>query len=212
MLTQYFDGLEYLRRGAKDLSGPSTRVGRLDTGLSRGDRLGEYEIVREVGRGGMGVVYEAWQPSLNRRVAVKVLPTGFAADRTRLRRFAVEAQAAAAVDHPHIVPVYAIGEDQGINYYVMRLVNGVSLDALIAGMMATATIGLSTDEATGSHAASGSPQFDTRRPGADGRQSDRFAPNLATADRAVYHRAVARRCDVARRLTTPIRAGLSTGM
>jgi serine/threonine protein kinase len=134
VLTEYFDGLDLLRKGAKDLTGSGPRPARLDTGLTPGDRLGEFEIIREIGRGGMGVVYEAWQPSLNRRVAVKVLPAGFGADRTKLRRFAVEAQAAAAVDHPHIVPVYAVGEDRGINYYVMRLVDGVSLDAVVAGI------------------------------------------------------------------------------
>ena len=87
-----------------------------------------------LGRGGMGVVYEAEQPSLHRRVAVKVLPSHFAADRKRLQRFTVEAQAAAAVAHPHIVPVYAVGEDSGIHFYAMKLIDGSPLDSLAAGV------------------------------------------------------------------------------
>ncbi len=80
----------------------------------------------------MGVVYEARQPSLNRRVAVKVLPAAFATDRARLQRFRVEAQSAAAVAHPNIVTVYAIGEDRGVHYYAMRLIDGAALDTLVA--------------------------------------------------------------------------------
>src|SRR5262245_40308585 len=87
VLTAYLGGLDFLDRGARDLTGPGQRPPRLDTGLTAGDRLGEFVIVREVGRGGMGVVYEAVQPSLRRRVAVKVLPVAFTADPKRLRRF-----------------------------------------------------------------------------------------------------------------------------
>ncbi|HEV3440393.1 MAG TPA: serine/threonine-protein kinase, partial [Gemmata sp.] len=130
ILIEYLDGIDMLHRGAKALSEVGRPSARLDPGLVPGDRLGEFEIVREVGRGGMGVVYEALQTSLNRRVAVKVLPKTFAADRTRLQRFIVEAQAAAAVVHPHIVPVYAIGEDHGIPFYAMRLVDGSPLNVL----------------------------------------------------------------------------------
>jgi hypothetical protein len=86
----------------------------------------------------MGVVYEARQSSLNRRVAVKVLPAAFAADRARLQRFTVEAQAAATVAHPNIVTVYAIGEDRGIHYYAMQLVDGISLDLLAASASSAA--------------------------------------------------------------------------
>src|SRR5206468_5846610 len=121
LVEMYLDSVDLLHSGAKALSGTGRRAARLDTGLARGDRLGEFELVREIGRGGMGVVYEARQPALNRRVAVKVLPASFASDQTRLRRFTVEAQAAAAVAHPNIIPVYAVGEERGINYYVMRL-------------------------------------------------------------------------------------------
>jgi eukaryotic-like serine/threonine-protein kinase len=126
----YLDGIDLLYCGITDLKRSGSLPTRFDSGLvCGGDRLGEFEIIREIGRGGMGVVYEAHQLSLNRRVAVKILPRDLAADQNRLRRFAVEAQAAAAVAHPHIVPVYAVGVDRGVNYYVMRFVDGVSLDS-----------------------------------------------------------------------------------
>jgi serine/threonine protein kinase len=138
-INEYLDGVDLLQQNAKALSSVDRLPAPLEPGLKEGDRLGEFELVREVGRGGMGIVYEAHQTSLNRRVAVKVLPEAFALDRTRLQRFTVEAQAAAAVVHPHIVPVYAIGEDRGVPYYVMRLVDGSPLD-VVANRVSTRTL------------------------------------------------------------------------
>ena len=131
-LEAYLDGLDLLYQqmtNLKRLDGPTVPF---HTGLVRGDRVGEFEIVREVGRGGMGVVYECRQSSLNRRVALKILPTSLADQGNRSRRFAVETQAAAALDHPHVVPIYAVGEVSGIKYYAMRFVDGPPLDALVA--------------------------------------------------------------------------------
>jgi eukaryotic-like serine/threonine-protein kinase len=90
------------------------------------DGIPDYRILREIGRGGMGVVYEAEQISLHRRVALKVLPTPFSgsAEVARLRR---EAQAAAQFEHPHIVPVYEIGEYRGQPFFSMRLIAGGGL-------------------------------------------------------------------------------------
>ncbi len=195
-LAACLDGLDLLQQGAKDLTGaPRRRL--LFTGLAPGDHIGEFEIVREVGRGGMGVVYEAKQPSLNRRVAVKILPAAFAADRTRLRRFAVEAQAAAAAAHPHIVPVYSVGEDQGVNYYVMRLVDGVALDTLAAGLVTKPGSTLPGQE-DGS-AADPSLAAPDQSPIATGPADDLI--RLAVADRPAYHRAITRLgVDVARAL------------
>ena len=95
--------------------------------LERGQRLGEYRIVREVGRGGMGVVYEAVQTSLSRRVALKVLPLGALLSDNALERFAREAATSGQLHHTSIVPVYAVGEEQGIHYYAMQFIEGRSL-------------------------------------------------------------------------------------
>ena len=89
--------------------------------------LGDFHLCREVGRGGMGVVYEAIQRSLNRRVALKVLPFAAVLDPRQLARFKNEAQAAAALSHPHIVPVYGVGCERGVHYYAMQLVQGQTL-------------------------------------------------------------------------------------
>ncbi len=96
-----------------------------------GERLGDYQIVREIGRGGMGVVYEARQDSLGRRVALKLLPFASMLDPRRVQRFKQEAMAAARLDHPHIVNVYGVGCERGMHYYAMRYVDGQSLSHLI---------------------------------------------------------------------------------
>jgi eukaryotic-like serine/threonine-protein kinase len=96
--------------------------------------LGDFRLLREVGRGGMGVVYEAEQISLRRRVALKVLPFAAAIDPRRLQRFKTEALAAAHVQHERIVPVHAVGCERGVHYYAMQFIDGQSLAALIAGL------------------------------------------------------------------------------
>jgi serine/threonine protein kinase/tetratricopeptide (TPR) repeat protein len=94
--------------------------------------LGDFRIVREVGRGGMGVVYEARQLSLDRRVALKVLPMAAALDSKRLQRFQLEAHAAACLHHTNIVPVHAVGCERGVPYYAMQFIEGRSLAQVIA--------------------------------------------------------------------------------
>src|SRR6266487_1541821 len=93
--------------------------------------LGDFRILREVGRGGMGVVYEAEQISLGRRVALKVLPFAAALDAKQLQRFKNEAQAAAHLHHQNIVPVYAVGCERGVHYYAMQFIEGRTLKALV---------------------------------------------------------------------------------
>ena len=95
--------------------------------------LGDFRLIRQIGCGGMGIVYEAEQLSLHRRVALKVLPSVSADDPRRLKRFLVEAQAAAALHHPHIVPVFVVGEEQGVHYYAMQLIEGRTLAQIILG-------------------------------------------------------------------------------
>lgn len=95
------------------------------------EQLGDLRLVREIGRGGMGIVYEAFQQSIGRRVAVKVLPQQVFFTNKMLSRFQREAQAAGALNHPNIVTVYSVGEQDGLHYLVMPLIEGVGLDLLI---------------------------------------------------------------------------------
>jgi tetratricopeptide (TPR) repeat protein len=93
------------------------------------DQLGEFRILRELGRGGMGVVYEAVQESLDRHVAVKVIHHVHL-DPKRLKRFQREAQAVAQLHHTNIVPIFGVGEHDGLPYYVMQIIRGQGLDAV----------------------------------------------------------------------------------
>ncbi len=98
--------------------------------LSR--QIGDYRILREIGRGGMGVVYEAEQVSLGRRVALKVLPGQVSSDRLVQERFRREARAAARLHHTNIVPVYDVGQDGDVCFYAMQFIQGLGLEAVIA--------------------------------------------------------------------------------
>src|SRR5262249_31594415 len=95
------------------------------------EQLGDYRIVREVGRGGMGVVYEAEQVSLGRHVALKVLPPQMLRDAKTRRRFEREARAAAKLHHTNIVPVFGVGEQGETPYYVMQFIQGQGLDGVL---------------------------------------------------------------------------------
>lgn len=94
-------------------------------------QIGDFRILRVIGCGGMGVVYETEQISLRRRVALKILPFAAAIDPRQLQRFKNEALAAAHLQHPNIVPVYAVGCERGIHYYAMQYIDGRSLSCLI---------------------------------------------------------------------------------
>ncbi len=104
--------------------------------------LGDFQLGREIGRGGLGVVYEATQIALGRRVAVKVLPPASRLDVRQMRRFEIEAQAAALLQHPNIVPIFAYGTDQGVPYFAMRLIDGQNLAEMIAERRVHGTGGL----------------------------------------------------------------------
>jgi serine/threonine protein kinase len=118
--------LEFIRRAARQ----SACTVSLRPGSGANDSseaVGEYRLVREIGRGGMGVVYEAEGPVPGLRVAVKVLPKAAALDGRQLQRFKNEAQTAALLQHPHIVPVLDVGCDGDVHFYVMPLIDGHSL-------------------------------------------------------------------------------------
>lgn len=94
-------------------------------------QLGDYRIIREVGRGGMGIVYEAVQESLDRRVALKVLPSCAMTDPSAVARFRLEAHAAARLHHTNVVPVFGVGHQDGICYYAMQFIDGHGLDDVL---------------------------------------------------------------------------------
>ncbi|ADB18112.1 serine/threonine protein kinase [Pirellula staleyi DSM 6068] len=132
----YLDAIEMLHQARPNLrdSGNLAADRSVAKPLAIGQPLGDFQLVRQIGRGGMGVVYEAIQLSLSRKVAVKVLPFAAALDARQLQRFRNEAQAAAALHHAHIVPVYGIGHERGVHFYVMQLIAGNNLASLIDRM------------------------------------------------------------------------------
>jgi WD40 repeat protein len=143
-LSSYFADQELLANLAAPLrelfqatTGGSTLVdGPAESRFPPGSKVGDFVIRREIGRGGMGIVYEADQQSLARRVALKVMPKAATLDEQQTRRFRLEAQAASQLQHPHIVPVFEVGSALGLHYYAMQLIDGKSLAVRLAEIRA----------------------------------------------------------------------------
>jgi len=130
-LRKLFPTLRAMAELGHSLTEPPAAPGADESAEQVGGALGDYRILREIGRGGMGVVYEAEQISLGRRVALKVLPFAAVLDQRQLQRFKNEAQAAALLHHQNIVPIYSVGCERGVHYYAMQFVQGHTLAELI---------------------------------------------------------------------------------
>jgi tetratricopeptide (TPR) repeat protein len=157
-------------------------------------RLGDFEIVRELGRGGMGVVYEAVQTSLGRRVALKVLGPGLGLTPRAVDRFRREAAAAAKLHHTNIVPVYFTGEQDGIHFYAMELIDGPSLDAVIRQLRSQSNQPVAAIPgdlaATGPYASPDpltTPNSFTSSGGSSADRFDRIAAMIADVADALHH-------------------------
>jgi eukaryotic-like serine/threonine-protein kinase len=129
-LDDWFDIIELVNDVAKLGDSNRPRVPSEDS-LPPETVLGEYRLVREIARGGMAIVYEAEQVSLGRRVALKVISSNAALDPLKLQRFRVETQAVAQLNHPHIVPIFAVGSERGSHFHAMQYIDGPTLAELI---------------------------------------------------------------------------------
>jgi serine/threonine protein kinase/tetratricopeptide (TPR) repeat protein len=137
-LAECLEGLDFLHSGVPQLTAGESVGAKPAPSVQVPAALGDYQLIRELGRGGMGIVYEAQQLSLKRRVALKVLPFASVLDPRHLQRFHNEAQAAGSLHHSSIVPVYAVGCQRGVHYYAMQMIDGQTLAEVIRELRAGA--------------------------------------------------------------------------
>ncbi|WP_168566708.1 WD40 repeat domain-containing serine/threonine-protein kinase [Crateriforma spongiae] len=175
--------------GNRTIKGTTTAA---DSGLGRvavpEQVLGGYRLIREVGRGGMGVVFEGRDVKLNKRVAIKVLPYASTMSVSTRTRFENEARAAAQLDHPNIVPVYAFGIDEGTHYYSMKFIEGQNLAELITLITQTISQSLRKKQQDGSTQAEPvehvHPDSDTYRSAGSTRFTSAITSKGSTGDHA----------------------------
>jgi eukaryotic-like serine/threonine-protein kinase len=141
-LKAYLDRLDELHDAASGFARSDRGEEELAAPAEEERRLGDFRLLREIGRGGMGVVYEAQQISLARRVALKVLPFAAVLDSRQIARFKHEAQAAAQLDHPNIVSIFAVGIDRGVHYFAMQFIDGQPLDRALAELRGSSSSSL----------------------------------------------------------------------
>jgi eukaryotic-like serine/threonine-protein kinase len=177
VLSECLEGLDFVHSAAGSASHDHPTL--LDASFSTTMPLGDYRIIREVGRGGMGVVYEAEQLSLGRRVALKVLPFASTLDAKQLQRFKNEAQAAAHLHHTNIVPVFATGCERGVYYYAMQYIEGQTLAAVIAELRLPSARGLQSEPRPSGSGAGVSDETTVHPPLPDGRGSEPTPPVAA---------------------------------
>ena len=194
--------MENIALADESLDGDPTGDGAGQPEAAPLEQLGDYRIIREVGRGGMGVVYEAEQVSLGRHVALKVLPPQMLRDAKQPPRFEREAQAAAQLHHTNIVPVFGVGEHDETPYYVMQFIQGQGLDAVLEELKRLPAGGRPTRATAGADA---SPRgaatssaadvarslltgrFDAGRDAAPNRPTTARPPTTESADVAASH-------------------------
>lgn len=195
-LNTYLDSLDELHDAAAGFVGAERRSSSETKPQTTDEkRLGDFRLLGEIGRGGMGIVYEAEQISLGRRVALKVLPFAAVLDSKQIARFKNEAQAAAQLDHPNIVSVYAVGSDRGVHYYAMQLIDGQPLDRAIEELRELSSLSRgSTGGNAGTETVAGSPG--TVAEGEDGdnlpKPARRSFLTQISSDKSRYFRTVMR--------------------
>lgn len=182
-LTKLYPAIAMLAIAGVSASGSKAKA--TETKLPIHGMLGDFQIVRELGRGGMGVVYEAEQLSLGRRVALKILPFAGMLDSRQLARFKNESKAAAALRHPNIVGVHAVGVERGVHYYAMEMIEGQCLSSVITDLRAT------FERSSGKHhTASSKPSNDLANAETEIKDQHAVSTRLSKSNTGIY-RAVA---------------------
>lgn len=153
-----YESMRLLQRAVGDVCRQAIPAGEDGSGRKQ---LGDFQILREVGRGGMGVVYEAHQLSLDRRVALKILPFAAVLDQKQIARFKNEARAAAQLHHTNIVPVYSVGCERGVHYYAMQYIDGCPLDKAIGRIRADAPTASKAEPGRGGSVCAKAPSTDS---------------------------------------------------